>query len=57
MLSTPPSENQQRPSQERLTNAILSIVLIPRYGIEGAAIATKLSFFVYNGIEVGLIYK
>jgi O-antigen/teichoic acid export membrane protein len=40
-----------------ITNVVLNLVLIPRYGIEGAAIATTLSFFVYNTVEIGLIYR
>lgn len=40
-----------------ITNAILNVLLIPQYGIEGAAMATTLSFFVYNALEVSLIYR
>jgi len=40
-----------------ITNAVLNLLLVPRYGIEGAAIATTLSFFVFNAIELSIIYK
>lgn len=40
-----------------ITNLLLNFALIPRYGIDGAAVATTLSFFVYNTIEIGLIRK
>lgn len=40
-----------------VTNTILNFVLIPRCGIEGAALATTTSFFIYNIIEIILIYR
>lgn len=40
-----------------IANFTLNIALIARYGIAGAAIATVCGYAVYNGIELGLIYK
>ncbi|WP_254279308.1 flippase [Haloarcula marina] len=37
-------------------NIILNVVLIPPYGIVGAAVATGIGFFVYNLSEVVAIY-
>lgn len=39
-----------------VTNFALNVVLIPRYGIEGAALATGLSFLVYNSVEILFIH-
>lgn len=36
---------------------VLNIVLIPRYGIEGAAFATALSSFIYNTLKYFIIWK
>lgn len=40
-----------------ITNIILNVVLIPRYGIIGAAIATGSGFVVFNTIELIFIYR
>jgi len=40
-----------------ILNVILNIVLIPLYGIMGAAIATATSTILWNGLAVGYIYK
>jgi O-antigen/teichoic acid export membrane protein len=37
-------------------NVLLNVILIPQYGIVGAAIATVAGYGVYNGIEVLIIY-
>jgi len=39
-----------------MTNIVLNIVLIPRFGIEGAALATGLGFLMYNITEVSVVY-
>lgn len=39
-----------------IVNIILNIVLIPNYGIMGAALATTIGYTAYNGIEVFVIY-
>ncbi|MCM4156071.1 polysaccharide biosynthesis C-terminal domain-containing protein [Gramella sp. AN32] len=36
---------------------ILNILLIPKYGIEGAAIASFIAFFLYNGIKIYIVQK
>jgi O-antigen/teichoic acid export membrane protein len=36
---------------------ILNFVLIPSYGIEGAAIATLISMLFWNSLIVSVIYK
>ena len=36
---------------------VLNIILIPRYGIEGAALATALSSVIYNGLKYLIILK
>jgi O-antigen/teichoic acid export membrane protein len=36
---------------------VLNIFLIPRYGIEGAALATALSSFIYNMLKYFIIWK
>lgn len=38
------------------TNIILNLTLIPRFGIQGAAVATIMGFFVYNSCEAAIIY-
>jgi len=38
-------------------NIILNIVLIPTYGIAGAAVATACGYLVYNTIELFVIYR
>ena len=40
-----------------ILNIILNAVLIPRYGADGAAIATATSFFFWNGISLFLVKK
>lgn len=40
-----------------LGNFLLNLLLIPRYGIVGAAIATSGGFFIYNIIELYGIYR
>ncbi len=40
-----------------ILNIILNIILIPKYGIEGAAFSTFLSLFVWNVYSVIYIYK
>jgi O-antigen/teichoic acid export membrane protein len=37
-------------------NFTLNVLLIPRYGIDGAAIATLLSVTCYNAVSVGLVW-
>lgn len=39
-----------------VANFGLDVVLIPRFGIVGAAVATAVGYGVYNAIEVGTIY-
>ncbi|MFC6765373.1 flippase [Natrinema soli] len=39
-----------------LVNIILNVTLIPIYGISGAAFATGVGYFVYNVIELGVVY-
>jgi O-antigen/teichoic acid export membrane protein len=39
-----------------VTNFAFNLVLIPRFGINGAAIATVVGYFVYNSIEVTSVY-
>jgi len=38
-------------------NIVLNILLIPRFGIAGAAGATVCGFFIYNLCEVAIIYN
>lgn len=38
-------------------NFLLNLVLIPRYGIMGAAVATVVGYGVYNGVELAIIYR
>lgn len=38
-------------------NIILNIILIPLYGINGAAIATVMSLIIYNVVKVILVFK
>lgn len=40
-----------------LVNVVLNWVLIQRFGIAGAAVATVTSYAVYNGIELAIIYR
>ena len=40
-----------------IVNFIFNIILIPSYGIVGAAIGTVLGYLVYNGTEVVAIYR
>lgn len=40
-----------------ITNVVLNYLLIPVYGIEGAAVATALGFLVYNGIDLAILYR
>ncbi|WP_227357572.1 flippase [Haladaptatus salinisoli] len=40
-----------------LINILLNIVLIPRYGIAGAAVATVFGYAIYNGVELYAIYR
>lgn len=40
-----------------VANFFLNLILIPRYGINGAAIATVVGFFIYNFFEVAAIYR
>lgn len=40
-----------------ITNVVLNYLLIPIYGIEGAAVATALGFFVYNIIDLAILYR
>lgn len=39
-----------------LANVVFNVVLIPEYGITGAAIATMIGYAIYNSIEVTVIY-
>jgi O-antigen/teichoic acid export membrane protein len=38
-------------------NIILNIILVPIYGILGAAIATSITLIIYNLLKVMLVYK
>jgi O-antigen/teichoic acid export membrane protein len=38
-------------------NILLNILLIPRFGIQGAAMATSISFLIYNTIELVVIHR
>ena len=38
-------------------NIILNIVLIPKYGINGAAIASSISLILWNVISFSYIYR
>jgi O-antigen/teichoic acid export membrane protein len=38
-------------------NFVLNVLLIPRYGIVGAAVATVIGYISYNTIEIALIYS
>jgi O-antigen/teichoic acid export membrane protein len=40
-----------------ITNFSLNTVLIPRYGIAGAALATSISYIIYNIIDLYIIYR
>lgn len=40
-----------------MTNILLNYVLIPPYGLIGAAIATSLGYLIYNVIDLTIIYK
>ncbi|KAB7517973.1 flippase [Halosegnis rubeus] len=40
-----------------VTNISLNFMLIPRYGIAGAALATAMSYLVYNCIDLYIVYK
>ena len=40
-----------------VTNAALNVLLIPRLGIIGAAVATVAGYAVYNSVEVAVIYR
>jgi len=40
-----------------VTNIVLNVVLIPRYGIVGAAVATGAGFLLYNLTEIAVIYR
>lgn len=40
-----------------LTNAVLNYLLIPLYGIAGAAAATMTGYLVYNTVDLLIIYK
>jgi O-antigen/teichoic acid export membrane protein len=40
-----------------VTNATLNVLLIPRLGIIGAAVATVVGYGVYNSVEVVVIYR
>ncbi len=40
-----------------LLNIVLNVVLIPRYGMNGAALATAISMLVWNVIAVLYVYK
>lgn len=39
-----------------ITNVILNILLIPIYGITGAAVATAVGYLVFNAVELVVIY-
>ena len=38
-------------------NILLNVLLIPIYGIEGAAVATAVSYFIYNVFKSYWLYK
>lgn len=38
------------------TNLLLNVVLIPMYGITGAAVATVAGFVAYNAVEISVMY-
>jgi len=40
-----------------VVNAVLNFLLIPRYGIVGAGVATVCGYAVYNLIELGFLYR
>lgn len=40
-----------------ITNILLNVLLIPRFGMIGAAIATSVGFAVYNFVELAVIYR
>jgi len=40
-----------------VSNFVLNISLIPRYGIKGAAVATVVGYIVYNSLEIAGIYR
>jgi O-antigen/teichoic acid export membrane protein len=40
-----------------VVNIVLNVLLIPRFGITGAAVATVSGFFIYNVCEVAMIYR
>ncbi|WP_363465066.1 flippase [Halogeometricum borinquense] len=40
-----------------IVNVILNVILIPLFGIAGAAIATSMGFFAYNILELTIIYR
>ena len=40
-----------------IVNVVLNLVLIPIYGIEGAAIATLISMVFWNSLIVAVIYR
>jgi len=40
-----------------VVNVVLNVVLVPRYGIVGAAIGTVVGYAVYNALEVLMIYR
>jgi len=40
-----------------VSNVVLNVLFIPRFGIAGAAVATVSGFFIYNVCEVAIIYK
>jgi len=40
-----------------ITNLFLNAFLIPQLGIEGAALATTVSYMIFNGIEVLILYN
>lgn len=40
-----------------LANIGLNWLLIPRYGIAGAAVATVAGYTIYNGVELAIVYR
>jgi O-antigen/teichoic acid export membrane protein len=40
-----------------VTNIVLNIVLIPQYGLVGAATATAIGFLAYNSVELVVLYR
>lgn len=40
-----------------MVNVVLNVMLIPTYGIEGAAIATAISYFVTNVLNSFRLYQ